>query len=188
MYTEDYDLVETALDTDLERQPFWVEKWKRWVLIQELSGTERSGLLESCTIIEKKEGGKKEGRLNLKKLYPLMAVLSIRYPHPDYLPEKDHPHYAEYPGAVDEDGNYLRPPLPAKKAGELAFTLQQVGPLNKKSGAVLEKINEIAGKMSGLRPEDLEEKKDDSSTTSEEDRMMGLVEESTEENSGFTTE
>lgn len=145
------DIRRIALETTLMRQPLWVDRWNCWVLVQELTGEERSSLLESCTTIVK-TGGKREGKVNLKKLYPMLVISSLRYPEPDILPDVSDPHYAEYPGA---NGT-----LAHEKAGQLIFSLEDLAALNKRSGAILELISKPASILSGLREEDIEEKKD----------------------------
>lgn len=141
---EDYRQI--ALETPLEQKPFWVEKWNRWVLLQELTGEERADLLDKCTDIV----GKK-AKVNIKKLYPMMLILSVRYPDPVCLPPADHPHFHEYPGA---NGKPVHP-----KAGQLIFSMRDIGLLNQKSGGIQELLNKPVSEMSGLREEDLEEKK-----------------------------
>jgi len=141
------DYRQIAFDTPLENQPFWVDKWNRWVTVRELTGTQREKLLQQCTEIE----GKK-ATVNLEKLYPMLVVLSIRYPDPMYLPDPDHKHFHEFPGA---NGKPKHP-----RAGKPIFTsMVDIGPLNAGPGSILELLNAPAAKMSGLRPEDVEEKK-----------------------------
>lgn len=148
--SEDFeDYRQIALETPLEQKPFWVEKWKKWVLIRELTGEERGDLLEKCTEIENKKA-----KVNIKKLYPMLVILSVRYPHPDFRPSHDHPHYHEYPGV---NGVKSHP-----KAGQPIFGMRDIGLLNQKSGGVLELLNKPAAELSGLREEDIEEKKDTS--------------------------
>ncbi len=161
--TEDFDdYRQIAFETPLEQRPFWVEKWRRWVTIRELTGEERADLLDKCTDIV----GKK-AKVNIKKLYPMMLVLSVRYPDPTCLPSVDHPHFHEYPGA---NGKPAHP-----KAGQPIFSMRDIGLLNQKSGGVQELLNKPAAEMSGLREEDIEEKKDTS-------------EANTVESDGFTIE
>ncbi len=146
---DSFDIAKIALETELIREPVYVDRWKKWVTVQELSGTERGEYLGQCM--------DKEGNVNFKKLNPLMAVTSARHPDPDFPPSPDHPHYLEFPGLKDESGNYTSNPDP--DAGELCFNRSQMGPLNKKSGAALEQIAQVAGRLSALRPEDIEKKK-----------------------------
>lgn len=148
--TEDFeDYRQIAFETPLKSVPFWVERWKKWVIIHELTGEERSELLDKCTEIV----GKK-AKVNMKRLYPMLVVLSVRYPDQNFLPDSDHPHYHEYPGV---NGVKVHP-----KAGQPVFTLRDIGLLNQGSGAVLELLNKPAAELSGLREEDIEEKKDTS--------------------------
>lgn len=146
--TEEFDdYRKIAFETPLENRPFWVEKWNRWVTVRELTGSQRSKLLQQCTEID----GKK-ATINLEKLYPMLVVLSIRYPDPINLPPNDHPHFHEFPGA---NGKKAHP-----RAGKPIFSsLADIGPLNQGSGNILELLNKPAAEMSGLRPEDVEEKK-----------------------------
>lgn len=151
--SEDFeDYRQLALETPLEHRAFWVEKWNRWVTIRELTGEERGDLLDKCT-----EMIGKKAKVNIKRLYPMMVILSVRYPDANFLPPADHPHYNEFPGV---NGKPKHP-----KAGQLVFSMRDIGLLNQKSGGILELLNKPAAEMSGLREEDLEEKK----PTSEED-------------------
>jgi hypothetical protein len=145
--SEDFeDYRQIAFETPLEQQPFWVEKWNRWVILRELTGKERADLLDKST-----EMIGKKAKVNIEKLYPMMVILSVRYPDPSCLPEADHPHFHEYPGA---NGKPKHP-----KAGQLIFTMRDIGLLNQKSGGLQELLNKPVAKMSGLREEDIEEKK-----------------------------
>jgi hypothetical protein len=147
--TEDFeDYRQIAFGTPLKSVPFWVERWNKWVIIHELSGEERSELLDKCTEVT----GKK-AKVNVKRLYPMLVVLSVCYPDQNFLPSADHPHYHEYPGV---NGVRAHP-----KAGQPVFTLRDIGLLNQGSGAVLELLNKPAAELSGLREEDIEEKKED---------------------------
>lgn len=132
-------------------------------MVQELTGEERSNLLESCTTVVK-TGNKREGKVNLKKLYPMLAICSLRYPEPDILPDVHDPHYAKYPGANGTPAH--------EKAGQLIFSLEDLAALNKRSGAILELISKPASILSGLREEDIEEKKE----ASEETKQADIVE------------
>ena len=146
--SEDFeDYRQIAFETPLEQRPFWVDKWKKWVTIRELTGEERGELLDKCTEIV----GKK-AKVNIKKLYPMLVILSVRYPDPNFLPTHDHPHYHQYPGV---NGSKKHP-----KAGQPIFSMRDIGLLNQKSGSVLELLNKPAAELSGLREEDIEEKKD----------------------------
>lgn len=147
--TDPFDIVKIALEADLLSESVYVDRWGTWVTVQELTGKERGEYLGQCM--------DKEGNVNFKKLNPLMAVLSARYPDPYYPPKEDHPHYKEFPGLKDEQDNFLTDPHP--KAGQIIFNLSQMGPLNQKSGAALEQIAQVAGRLSALRPEDVEKKK-----------------------------
>lgn len=145
--TEDFeDYRQIALETPLKQVPFWVERWKKWVIIRELSGEERSDLLDKCTELT----GKK-AKVNVKRLYPMLVILSVRYPHPDFRPPHDHEHYHEYPGV---NGLKSHP-----KAGQPVFSMRDIGLLNQTSGGILELLNKPAAELSGLREEDIEEKK-----------------------------
>jgi hypothetical protein len=144
-----FDIVKIALEVDLLRVPFYVERWKSWITIEELSGTQHGEYMGQCI--------DKERNINFKKLNVLMAVTASRFPDSEFPPDKDHPHYAEFPGLQDESGNFITSPHP--KAGQVMFNLSQMGPLNKRSGAALAAIGKRAGEISGLTPEDLEKKK-----------------------------
>lgn len=154
------DLRQVALETPLLQESHYIARWHAWITVRELPGTERAELLQQCTEVIKVHG-KPEGKVNLKKLYPMLAILSIRYPDPDAPPDMQEPHYASFPGLKNTHGTYVTDPHP--KAGELVFSLSDVGPLNKTSGTILEQIAQIASPMSGLRPEDVEEKKENDS-------------------------
>lgn len=159
------DIRKAALEAGLDQEPLYVKKWGAWITVRELPGDERADLLESCmTIIGK--GKNATSKMNIKRLYSRLAVLSARYPDPDDLPAKDHPQYAAYPGAVDERGNFLTEPDP--RAGELIFPAEDAGALLKRSGAVLELIAGPASRLSALLPEQIEEKKDGSQQESGE--------------------
>lgn len=148
--TEDFeDYRQIAFETPLKQVPFWVERWKKWVIIKELTGEERADLLDKCTEII----GKK-AKVNIKKLYPMLVILSVHYPDPYTIPSPDHPHYHQYPGV---NGVKSHP-----KAGHPIFSMRDIGLLNQKSGSVLELLNKPAAELSGLREEDIEEKKDTS--------------------------
>jgi hypothetical protein len=161
--TEDFeDYRQIALETPLEHRPFWVEKWNRWVIIRELTGEERGDLLDKCT-----EMVGKKAKVNIKRLYPMMVILCVRYPDANFLPPSDHPHFNEYPGA---NGKPAHP-----KAGQPIFNgLRDIGLLNQKSGGILELLNKPAAEMSGLREEDLEEKKDTSDPNTVESESFNL--------------
>jgi len=144
-----FDIQKIALEADLISESVWVDRWKTWVTVQELTGKERGEYLGQCV--------DKEGNVNFKKLNPLMAVISAHYPDPDYPPDSEHPHYGEFPGLKNEQGEFITDPHP--KAGQVIFNLSQMGPLNARSGAALEQIAQVAGRLSALRPEDVEKKK-----------------------------
>lgn len=151
--TEDFeDYRKIAFETPLEQRPFWVEKWNRWVTVKELTGAERADLLDKCT-----EMHGKKAKVNIARLYPMMVILSVRYPDPSCIPSSDDPHFHEYPGA---NGKPAHP-----KAGQLIFSMRDIGFLNQKSGGILEQLNKPAAEMSALREEDIEEKKDTSDPT-----------------------
>lgn len=154
------DIRKIALEVELTRQPLWVDRWGAWVMVQELTGEERANLLESCTTIVK-TGNKREGKVNLKKLYPMLAILSLRYPESDVLPDSSDPHYSQYPGV---NGNPTD-----ERAGQLIFSPDDLIALNKRSGAILELVSKPASILSGLREEDIEEKKEDSEETKQAD-------------------
>jgi hypothetical protein len=153
------DIRQIALEAQLESKPLWVEKWKCWVLVRELTGETLAWLFDKSMILFEKNG-KSKSKLNLEKYNVLLTILSVRSPDPDILPDKDDPHYSLYPGAIDSLGNYLTPPC--EEPGKLIFILEDSGQLKKRSAAVLEQIAKVATKLSGIRPEDIEEKKDDS--------------------------
>lgn len=144
-----------AFETPLKRQALWVDSWGFWVVAQELTGGERSELLQQCTTVSK-VNGKTKSDVNLKKMYPMMVVQSLRIPGPDTMPAKDDPHYKDYPGATDEQGNTLTPA--EENAGALIFSMADLPMLNKGSGGTLEKLSRPVSIMSGLREEDIEEK------------------------------
>ena len=75
-----------ALQLELQQVPYYVERWKEWVLVQELTGEERADLLQKCTEVTKNAQGKREGKVNIKRLYPMLAILSIRNPVASVLP------------------------------------------------------------------------------------------------------
>lgn len=147
--SEDFDdYRKIALETPLQNKAFWVERWGRWVTVRELKGKERANLLEQCTDIV----GKK-AKVSLVKLYPMMVILSIRYPDPKYPPSPDDPNYHKFPGV---NGVPRHP-----KAGQQIFhDMRDIMLLNEGSGGVLELLNKPASELSGLREEDIEEKKD----------------------------
>jgi len=148
---EDFDdYRKIALETPLKNRAVWVPQWQRWVTVRELKGKERSNLLEQCTDV----AGKK-AKVNLVKLYPMMVVLSVRYPDPSFPPPPDDPNYHKFPGANG---------LPAHpRAGQRIFeNMQDIVALNESGGGVLELLNKPASELSGLREEDIEEKKDTS--------------------------
>jgi hypothetical protein len=161
---EDFDdYRQIALETPLRQKPFWVPQWNRWVTVRELKGKERSKLLQDCTDVE----GKK-AKVNLVKLYPMMTILSIRYPDPNFPPPVDDPNYDKFPGING---------LPAHpKAGQPVFPdMRDWIALNERGGGVLELLNKPASELSGLREEDIEEKKPS-------------LEENTVESDGYTIE
>lgn len=172
------DIRQIALEAPLQQQPLWIPAWNTWVTVRELTADERGELLEKCTTIEK-VNGKRQAKVNQKLLYPMMVVQSLRNPDPNNLPDKADPHYAQYPGAADDQGNVLTPPH--DKAGELIFSLTDIPLLKKKSGGVLELASKPASIMSGLREEDLEEKKEPS-----EDSQSQETPENTIESTGYT--
>ncbi len=146
------DYRQIALETPLLQRNFWVARWNKWVMIQELPGSQRSDLLQQCTdIVDKK------AKVNLKKLYPMLVVLSCRYPDPANPPDKNDPNYDRFPGIKNASGEYLTHPHP--KAGQLIFSITDIGPLNATPGGILELLNKPASELSGLREEDIEEKK-----------------------------
>jgi hypothetical protein len=157
-----------ALQTKLKKQALFVPDWNEWIVLQELTGEQRADLLQDCTSTQK-VGSKNVSKVNLKKLYPMLVVLSSLNPDVDTTPSKTDPNYSKYPGAVDETGNVLTPFDPDKPAGELCFSLSDIGPLNQTSGATLETISKPASILSGLREEDIEEKKADSGETDQSD-------------------
>lgn len=169
------DIRAIALETPLRQQPLWIEIWGTWVTVRELTAEERGDLLEKCTTVEKNaRTGKREAKINQKLLYPMMVVQSLRNPDPNNLPDKSDPNYAKYPGATDEQGNYLTPPH--DKAGELIFSPTDIPWLKKRSGGVLELATKPASIMSGLRDEDLEEKKEPSEDSGSQETPTNTVE------------
>lgn len=145
---EDFDdYRKIAFETPLKQKSVWVPQWQRWVTVRELRGKERSKLLQDCTDVE----GKK-AKVNLVKLYPMMIILSVRYPDPNFPPPEDDPNYAKFPGL---NGASAHP-----KAGQPIFQdMRDIMPLNEGGGGVLELLNKPASELSGLREEDIEEKK-----------------------------
>jgi len=142
---EDYRKI--ALETPLKNRSVWVDAWQRWVTVRELKGKERANLLDQCTDIV----GKK-AKVNSVKLYPMMIILSIRYPDPAFPPPTDDPNYREFPG--------LNGLSPHPKAGHRIFeNLQDIANLNEGGSGVLELLSRPASELSGLREEDIEEKK-----------------------------
>ena len=149
------DIRQIALEMPLKKQAFWASIWGVWVDIWELSGDERATLLQECTS-QQKVGNKTVGKVDLKKMYPMLVVQSLHYPDGSTMPDKSDPNYSKYPGATDENGNILTPA--ADKPGALVFSMSDMALLNKGSGATLEKIAQPAAKLSGLGPEEIEEK------------------------------
>jgi len=169
------DIRQIALEAPLQQQPLWIAAWKTWVTVRELTAEERGDLLEKCTSVEKNpKTGKREAKINQKLMYPMMVVQSLRNPDPNNLPDKSDPNYTKYPGATDDQGNYLTPPH--DKAGELIFSLTDIPLLKKKSGGVLELATKPASIMSGLREEDLEEKKEPSEDSTNQETPTNTVE------------
>lgn len=162
--SEDFDdYRKIALETPLKNKSVWVPDWNRWVTIRELKGKDRSKLLQDCTDMV----GKK-AKVNLVKLYPMMIILSIRYPDPNFPPPLDDPNYLKFPGL---NGLSAHP-----KAGQRIFEdVRDFMALNEGGGSVLELLNKPASELSGLREEDIEEKKPSS-------------EENTVESDGYTIE
>jgi len=146
------DYRQIALETQLRRVPFWVERWGRWVTLHELTGKQRADLLEKCTEME----GKK-AKVRMDRLYPMLVILSAHYPDTDNPPVSTHPHYHKYPG-VNGIG-------PHPKSGQPIFTMRDIFALNETPGGILELLNKPAAELSGLREEDIEEKKDTSDPT-----------------------
>lgn len=162
--SEDFDdYRKIAFETPLKNRAVWIDQWQRWVTVRELKGKERSKLLQDCTDVE----GKK-AKVNLVKLYPMMVVLSVRYPDPNYPPSPDDPNYSKFPGING---------IPAHPmAGRPIFhDMRDIMPLNEGGGGVLELLNKPASELSGLREEDIEEKKPS-------------LEENIVENDGYTIE
>jgi hypothetical protein len=154
------DILQAVADSALDNESYYAEKWKKWVTIRELPGNERSDLFKKS---RDKKG--KEYEFNQKKFYGLVTIMSTRFPDAKYPPPREHPHYKEFPGATDEEGKLITPPHPG--AGQLCFTTGHMGMLLEKSGSVLERIGQVASRLSLLDPSDIEEKKGNSE--SEED-------------------
>lgn len=138
----------------LANESIYVEQWGGWITVRELTGTERGEYLGQCM--------DKDGKVNFKKLNPYMVVLCSRYPDPNFPPAEDAEHRDEFPGLKNEAGSFATDPHP--KAGQLMFKIEQMGILNKGSGAALEKVAQVAGRLSALRPEDVEKKGQTSET------------------------
>lgn len=153
---EDYAAI--AFQTPLLQKPFYVERWEKWVTVRELTGEQRSELMERCTT---RKGT--EAKVNLKLFSGLLVMLSVRYPNPEFPPSPDHLHEKEFPGLKNEQGEYLIPPHP--KAGQPIFNESQVGPLLQSPGSILDDLGKPAMELSGMSEKDLEEKKDTSDPT-----------------------
>lgn len=161
MYDEENDILEAASNAaahqKFQTEPLWIVEWEKWVTITAIRADRRSKLLESCIKVERR-GGRNVNKPDLDTMYPLLAVMCTLNPISTDLPDKAHPHFAKYPGAKDEQGEYLTPPHP--KAGKAPFKPEHLSILNQNSGAVLERISAVAQRLNLLRPEDLEQKKE----------------------------
>jgi hypothetical protein len=176
-----------ALELGTRRVPLWVDLWEEWVVIQSLTGKERADLLDKCTeVVKNPKTGKREGKVNLERMYPMMTVLTVRNPVTSVLPDAKDPHYHLYPGAKDEQGNYLTEPLPEDEQGQMCFVLTDMAVLNRQDGAPLEQITQFSSKLSKLSKEDVDEEKNVSEQQENEDgtRLNGQ----TVESDGYTIE
>jgi len=153
-----------ALSLGIKRVPLWVDAWEEWVIIQSLSGEERADLLQKCTEVVKNAQGKNEGKVNLKRMYPMLTILSVCEPIVSILPDRNDPHYHLYPGATDDQGNFLTPPLPESEQGKPVFVMTELVALNKQDGAPLEQIAQFSSSLSKLTQKDIEDEKKASET------------------------
>lgn len=142
-------ILEQQTEEKLPGEAVYVDQWQAWVTVRELTGKERGEYLGQCM--------DKEGNVNFKKLNPYMVVLATRYPDPNFPPSEEHPHHKEFPGLKDEKGDYITDPHPQR--GESIFKIGHMGVLNQGSGAALEQLAQVAGRLSLLRPEDVTKKK-----------------------------
>jgi hypothetical protein len=149
----------------LVNESVYVDQWETWVTVRELTGTERGEYLGQCM--------DQKGKVNFKKLNPYMVILCTRYPDPHFPPPEDAPHRGEFPGLKNEQGEYITDPHP--KRSDLMFKIDHMGILNKGSGAALEKVAQVAGRLSALRPEDVE-KKDETSGTDDWENSSSAIE------------
>src|SRR6266702_315953 len=159
-------------DIKLRKKGLWVDAWEAWVMIQELTGEERAGLIEANFNTKLK-------KVNQKTLYPHLVILSTRYPDVDCVLDP------EEITEMDEEGNDVKRTIPHPRLADFQAMMQEVGSdpragklvfedprqagvpdlavrdtLNKISGgAVLELISQLGAKLSGLTPEQIEEKK-----------------------------
>jgi len=173
MYDEDNDILEAAISAAPKTEPLWVDDWKKWVTVTQVNARIRSKLLEASVKTERK-GNRNVSKADLETMYPTLAILCIRNPIAADLPDKSHPHYAEYPGAKDREGNYIKPPH--AKAGQSPFKLEHLDVLNRTSGAALEQISAVAQRLNLLRQEDFEQKKESSAEERKRERENSISE------------
>lgn len=105
---------------DLEHEPLTV--WGLPIEIWALTGEERATLLKAS------RGS--DGKTDITRLYPNLAIASARYP----------------------EGH--------SRAGQRIFQDGDAGSVNSKNGGILEQIAQVASRLSGLLPNDIEEKKE----------------------------
>jgi hypothetical protein len=183
MYDEENDILEAASNAaasgKFASEPLWIEDWKRWISVVAINAQLRSKLLETSVKVERR-GGKNINKPDLEVMYPTLAIMCTRFPIADSLPDKEHPHYAEYPGAKNADGEYLTPPH--SKAGQSPFKMEHLYVLNRNSGAILEQISAVAQRLNLLRPEDFDQKKESSEDRKQErNRSISELQELLEE-------
>src|SRR6266705_1418956 len=164
------DLRQKVLSGDIKfrKKGLWVDAWEAWVMVQELTGEERSALIEANFNLKTK-------KINQKTLYPHLVIVSTRYVDADCVVDPvevkeldengdevtrtiPHPHLPEFMALMQ---NVASDP----QAGQLIFQLPDRDNLNKTSGAVLELVAQVASRLSGLLPEQSESKKSTSGET-----------------------
>ena len=161
-----------------KRQPVYIEELGGWFTLQQLMANEKSALLQAATNIKTKT-------VDLNVLYAGLAVLSLRYPHPDSAPTQ--PVEPVAPAGIDPAGNprpippdeeekyqearqkYLKDiadfqhayPVDHPKAGQLVFDPKDRDLVAQNlPSSVQDAITEPAQLLSGLQKKDLEERKD----------------------------
>jgi len=122
---------------DLREEVVVIPNWNARFVVRELPGDERSDLLNQCVDIVTGPDGKPKGKTNMQKLYPLLVQKTLRKAIWNEATQT-------YTG-----GNLIFP------------NAILVNAINQKSGAALEIAATASAKLSGLTPEDVQEKKDD---------------------------